>query len=313
MKFVKSVVDALSVKLKQHRIIQFFEFAAAMAVIWPLSRLPRRVAFHLGEMLGLAMYWLLKRRRDLGVRNLTVAFGETLTEQEKRAILKTTFRNLGKSLVEMLHFPRMSNAYFAEHVQMIGLEHYAAAKAKGRGVLCMSGHIGNWEMSGQALSAAGNLCSVVVRPLNNPYLNRLLERLRMLRGNRLLARGQNGLKQILTTLKANDMVVILMDQNTRRSKGIFVDFFGKPACTIPVIALVALRYHVPVIPGFIVRTGFDTHEVRFGAEIEMERTGDTQKDIEINTAKLNRILEDIIRQYPDQWLWGHHRWKTQPE
>ncbi len=301
------------VKLKKFRIIQFLEFTVVMLVAWPLSLLPRRFAFHTGEMLGMGFYWLFKRRRDLGYQNLTIAFGETFTEQEKQAILKTTYRNLGKSLVETLHFPKMNAAYLAEHVQIIGQEHCLAAKAKGRGVLCMSGHIGNWEMSGQAQSAAGHPFSVVVRPLDNPYLNRMLERLRRLHGNRVLARGQNGLKQILTALKANDMVAILIDQNTRRSKGIFVDFFGKPACTIPVIALVALRYHVPVIPGFIVRTGFDTHELRFGAEIEMERTGDTPKDIEINTAKLNRVLEDIIRQYPDQWFWVHNRWKTQPE
>ena len=284
-----------------------------MSVAWPLSVVPLRPALKIGEFIGIGMYWLLKRRRDLGFRNLTIAFGDTLSQQEKAAILKTTFRNLGKSLVETLHFPNMSKAYLAEHVKIVGLEHYFAAKAKGRGVLCMTGHVGNWEMSSHAQSAAGHPMSIVVRPLDNIYLNHKIERLRTLHGNKLLARGQNGLKQILAALKANEMVGILMDQNTRRSKGIFVDFFGKPACTIPVIALIALRYQIPVLPGFIVRTGFDTHEVRIGAEIEMERTGDTQRDIEINTAKLNRVLEEIIRQYPDQWFWVHNRWKTQPE
>ena len=299
-------------KLNKFRIVQLLEFAAAMIFAWPLLALPIRVALKIGECIGIGMYWLLKRRRDLGYRNLTIAFGDTLTEQQKQAILKTTFRNLGKSLVETLHFPNMSKAYLAEHVEIVGLEHYLAAKAKGRGVLCLTGHVGNWEMSSHAQSAAGHPLSIVVRPLDNIYLNRKIERLRALHGNKLLARGQNGLKQILTALKANDMVGILMDQNTRRSKGIFVDFFGKPACTVPVIALVALRYHVPVISAFVVRTGFDTHKLMLGPEIEMERTGDTQKDIETNTAKLNRVLEEIIRQYPDQWFWVHNRWKTQP-
>jgi len=301
------------VKLNKFRIVQFLEFAAAMSFAWPLSALPLRFALKVGECIGVGMYWLLKRRRELGFRNLTVAFGETLIDQEKEAILKTTFRNLGKSIVETLHFPKMSKEYLAEHVEIIGLEHYLAAKAKGRGVLCLTGHVGNWEMSSHAQSAAGHPLSIVVRPLDNIYLNRKIEHLRTLHGNRLLARGQNGLKQILTELKANKMVGILMDQNTRRSKGIFVDFFGKPACTIPVIALVALRYHAPVISAFIIRTGFDTHRLIISPEIEMERTNDTERDIAANTAKLNRILEEIIRQYPDQWFWVHNRWKTQPQ
>lgn len=300
-------------KLKKLHLIQFLEFAAAMTVAWPLSLLPLRLALHVGESIGMGMYWLLKRRRELGRRNLTIAFGDTLTDSEKNAILKTTFRNLGKSIVETLHFPKMSKAYLTEHVEIVGLEHYLAAKAKGRGVLCLTGHIGNWEMSSHAQSAAGHPLSIVMRPLDNVYLNCMVERMRTLHGNRLVSRGQNGLKQILAALKANDMVGILMDQNTRRSKGIFVDFFGKPACTIPVIALVALRYHTPVISAFVVRTGFDTHRLLLSQEIEMERTGDTQKDIELNTAKLNRVLEEIIRHYPDQWFWVHNRWKAQPE
>ncbi|GAK50955.1 lipid A biosynthesis acyltransferase [Candidatus Moduliflexus flocculans] len=300
-------------KLNKFRFVQFLEFAAAMTFAWPLSALPLRLALKIGEIFGIGMYWLLRRRRKLGFRNLTIAFGDTLSEQQKEAILKTTFRNLGKSIVETLHFPTMSKEYLAEHVEIIGLEHYFAAKAKGRGVLCLTGHIGNWEMSSHAHSAAGHPMSIVVRPLDNAYLNRTVERLRTLHGNRLLARGQNGLKQILAALKAREMVGILMDQNTRRSKGIFVDFFGKPACTIPVIPLIALRYDVPVISAFVVRTGFDTHRLLIGAEIEMERTGDMQNDLVINTAKLNRMLEEIIRQYPDQWFWVHNRWKTQPE
>ena len=95
-------------KLNKFRTVQFLEFAAAMAVAWPLSALPLRPALKVGEFIGVGMYWLLKRRREIGLRNLTIAFGETLTEQQKQAILKTTFRNLGKSIVETLHFPKMS-------------------------------------------------------------------------------------------------------------------------------------------------------------------------------------------------------------
>ena len=300
-------------KLRKFRVIQWLQAAAALLLALPFYVLPHRAALRVGELIGAAMYRLLKRRRDIGRKNLTIAFGDALSAQEKERILAATFRNLGKSIAETLHFPKMSAAYLAEHVQIIGQENYVAAKRKGRGVIYLTAHIGNWEMASHAQSAAGHPMSIVVRPLDNVYLNRLVMRVRTLRGNRLLARSDQGLRQILAALKNQETVGILMDQNTLRSKGIFVNFFNKPACTIPVIALLALRYHVPVVSAFIVRTGFDTHELRLSPEIEIERTGDTQRDIAANTAKFNKVIEDFIRAHPDQWFWVHNRWKTQPE
>lgn len=293
------------------RLLQILEYAAIVIVALPFRLLPRRLALRAGELLGELMYRSMRGRRALGLKNLTIAFGASLSDAEKQRILRATFRNLGKSVVEVLHFPGMSNAYLREKVEFVGAEHYITAMSKGRGLIFLSGHVGNWEMSSHAWSAAGHPVSIVVRPLDNTYLNNFVTRLRTMHGNRLLARS-NGLKQILAALRRGEAVGILMDQNTMRSRGIFVDFFGKPACTVPVIALLALRYRVPVIPGFIVRTGFDTHTLIYGPEIEIERTGDTQKDIARNTAKFNQIIEDFIRQYPDQWFWLHNRWKNQP-
>lgn len=298
-------------KLNKLRLVQFIEYILAMLAALPFYLLPQKFAFRIGELLGELLYRIMPRRRQIGYKNLTIAFGDELTEQEKYQILRSNFSNLGKSLVETLHFPKMSKDYLRGKVNILGQENFLSAKSKGRGVIYLTGHVGNWEMSSHAQSAAGHPLSIVVRPLDNRYLNKVVTRLRTIHGNKVLARG-NGLRQIIAALKNKDAVGILMDQNTLRSRGIFVDFFGKSACTIPVIAILALRYNVPVIPGFIVRTGFDTHTIHIGQEIEIQRSGDTQKDIEINTANFNKIIESFIRQYPDQWFWIHNRWKTRP-
>jgi Kdo2-lipid IVA lauroyltransferase/acyltransferase len=298
-------------KLNKLRSVQFVEFAAAMLVTLPLYLLPRIAALRLGEWIGAGMYCIMSRRRAIGYRNLTLAFGETLSDEEKHQILRITFRNLGKSLLEVIHFPKMSRREILEKVTIVGQEHYLAARAKGRGVLCLTAHCGNWEMSSHAQSAAGYPLSIVVRQLDNRWLDHVATKLRTLHGNTLLAR-KDGLKHILAALKNNASIGILMDQNTLRSKGIFVDFFGKPACTIPVIAVLALRYNVPVIPTFIVRTGFDTHTLYIFPEVALQRTGDARHDIAVNTAHFNQIIEEFIRQHPDQWFWIHNRWKTQP-
>ncbi|MBD3308737.1 lipid A biosynthesis acyltransferase [candidate division KSB3 bacterium] len=298
-------------KRQKHRFIQYLEYFGALTLAVPFYLLPRKLAFRAGEQIGELMYRTMRRRRQIGDTNLSIAFGDALSDQEKARILRSTFRNLGKSLVELLHFPKMSKAYLQEKVQIVGQENYLAAMRKGKGMIYLTAHIGNWEMSSHAQSAAGYPLNIVVRPLDNPLLDKMVTKLRTLHGNTVLTRG-HGLKQILAALRKKQAVGILMDQNTLRSRGIFVEFFGKPACTIPVIALLALRYDVPVIPGFIVRTGFDTHALHLGPEIEIQRTGDTQRDIAANTARFNQIIEDFIRRYPDQWFWIHNRWKTQP-
>ena len=298
-------------KLKKLKVVQFLEYAAVLVFTSPFYLLPHKTALRGGELIGKLLFRLLPSRREIGLKNLRIAFGDELSDEKREEILRTTFTNLGKTMVETLRMPKISREELLEKVEIVGEEHCQAAMAKGRGLIYLTGHMGCWEFSSHAYSAAGYRANTVMRPLDNPFLNDEICKRRMMFGNKLIYRG-NGLKQILSALKKGERVGILMDQNTLRSKGIFVDFFGKPACTIPVIAIVALRYNVPVVPGFIVRTGFDTHRLVFGPEIEIERSGDRQKDIAANTAKFNTIIEDVIRQYPDQWFWIHNRWKTRP-
>ncbi len=298
-------------KLKKYAAFQFLEYALAMVFAAPLYLMPRKMALRGGEYIGSLMYHILPRRREIGYNNLTLAFGDELSDEEKQHILKLNFKNLGKSIAEVLHFAKMSKEYVRGKVTIVGQEHYWKAKKRAGKVIYLTAHVGNWEMGPFALSTYDTPGTGVVRPLDNRYLDRHVTRLRTRYGNKLLARRE-GMRDILAALKRHEDIGILMDQNTKRSQGVFVDFFGKPASTIPVIAVLALRYNVPVIPIFIVRTGFDTHTIHVLPEVTLEKTGDPRKDIETNTAHFNKIIEDFIRQYPDQWFWVHNRWKTQP-
>lgn len=298
-------------KLKQRRSFQLLEYAAARFGTLPLAILPPRMAARVGEGFGMVLYYTLKRRRAIGLKNLDIAFGTSLSAEHKQQILQATFRNLGKMLAEEFQFPKMDQAYVQNKFEIVGLDNYLNARRKGRGVIFLSAHFGNWELIGPPLALNGYPFNVVVRPLDNHYLDRFLFRFRTLHGNRMIERG-GGLKLIIAALKKNETVGIIMDQNTLRSKGIFVNFFGKPACTTPSVALLALRYDVPVIPIFIIRTGLDTHRLEIGADVEILRSGDMDRDVAANTERFNQIIEAFIRQYPDQWFWVHNRWKTRP-
>ena len=234
-------------KLKDSRMIQLLEYLAVMAVALPLYWMPHRMALRAGEYLGAIMYYILPRRRQIGLKNLTIAFGDSMPDQEKERILRSNFRNLGKSIIEVLHFPKMSRADVHEKVTIVGQENCLNAMGKGRGMIYLAAHIGNWEMSSFAQSAAGYPANIVVRPLDNRYLNNFMVRVRTMYGHTILAR-RKGMRDMIAALKRQEAVGILMDQNAKRSQGIFVDFFGKPASTVPVIAILALRYDAPVVP-----------------------------------------------------------------
>ncbi len=291
-------------------IIQLLEYFCIMCIALPIYLLPVKIALLIGEWLGEMMYRLMNHRRAIGQKNLTIAFGHDISDLEKERILRSTFRNFGKLFVEVLHFPRMGNNYICKKVSILGKDNYIEAQNSGKGVLVLAAHFGNWEMASYAQSMVDAPINIVARPLDNPFLNGVVTKLRTMHGNKLLS-TKDGLKQIIKALKNRETVAILMDQNTVRDQGIFVNFFGEPACTIPVIAVLALRYDVPVIPAFLVRTGYDTHTMHIEPEISILRTREALKDIRLNTANFNKIIEKFIRKYPEQWFWIHNRWKTQ--
>jgi Kdo2-lipid IVA lauroyltransferase/acyltransferase len=265
-----------------------------------------------GKMIGGAAYYFHARLRRVGYINLQLAL-PALGEGERRTIVRQVFRNLGKLLVEFAQFPKITRENISRLVEYEGFENYQRAAERGRGVLMLTGHFGAWELCAFAQGAYGHPLSFLVRPLDNPLLDRMVNHYRELSGNRTINKNR-AVKQVLETLKGGDDVGFLIDVNTLRDQGIFCDFFGIPACSTTGLAVFALRSDAPVVPGFLVwDQELKKHRLKFEPEIPLIRTGDFKEEVRLNTARFTREIEECARLYPEQWLWVHKRWHTRPE
>jgi len=272
---------------------------------------PRPLARAIGITLALTVYAVHRRLRRVGFRNLTIAFPE-MSEPDRRRIVRGEFVSLGRQLAELCLFPRYTKENVSRIVVYEGFENFERAYARGKGVLFLTGHIGAWELSAFAHSLQGHPLSIVMRSLDNPYVDALIQRYRTMHGNRTVDKN-DFVRGLLSAMKAGETVGILMDTNMTPPQGVFVDFFGIPACTASGLARIALRTDAAVVPGFTVwDKTLRKYVLHFEPAIQLVRTADNESDIVANTAKFTNVLENIIRRYPDQWLWVHRRWKTRP-
>ena len=290
---------------------QRLEYAAAWPFIKILGILPRPLARAMGIGLAWVVYLLHVRLRQVGMRNLAMVFPEK-SEAERARILRGEFASLGRQLAEVCHFPK----YTMENVEQVivydGLENYQQAYARGKGVLFLTAHFGGWELSAFAHSMHGHRMHVVMRPLDNEYLDRLIREYRTMHGNKTVDKD-DFVRGLLSAMRAGEVVGMLMDTNMTPPQGIFVDFFGIPACTASGLARIALRTDAAVVPTFTIWDAeLGKYWLRFDPAVELVRTGDLEADIQANTQKFTSIIEDYVRKYPEQWLWVHRRWKTRP-
>ena len=288
------------------------EYAAAWPFIKILGILPRPLSRGLAIAISQLFYLLHFRLRQVGMRNLEMALPETSVAERKK-ILRGVFTSLGRQLAELCQFPRYTEENVDDVVVYDGLENYEKAYGRGKGVLFLTAHFGGWELSAFAHSLHGHWLHVVMRPMDNPYLNRLIEHYRTMHGNKTVAKD-DFVRGLLAAMKAGETVGILMDTNMTPPQGVFVDFFGIEACTASGLARIALRTDAAVVPGFTIwDESIGKYRLRFDPAIELVRTGDQESDILANTQKFTKVIEDYVRKYPEQWLWVHRRWKTRPE
>jgi len=216
------------------------------------------------------------------------------------------FRSLGRLIVTFAKFPRMTRDNIHQWIRYEGLDNFTSALARGRGVLIATGHLGNWELSAFAHAWMTAPMHIVVRPLDNPRVDRFVERRRALSGNHII-RKKEAAREILKALGTGEAVGILIDQNVGLSEGVFVDFFGVKACAGTAFVKFAHHSGAAVVPGFALWSEIEKKYVlRFYPEIPMSG------DVAVDTQRVHSLLETVIREHPDQWLWIHRRWKTRP-
>jgi KDO2-lipid IV(A) lauroyltransferase len=291
---------------------EWAEYAAVWLILKTLGVLPRGVARAAAGAIARIAYAALPKLRRTAEFNLRLAFPEWDATRRKE-VIRGMVRNLGWMAAEFARLPRYTCENIEQVVILEGHENFLEGQRRGKGVLYLTGHIGAWELSSFAHALYGFPLHYMARPLDNARVDALVNRYRGLSGNQPIFKNESA-RALLTILKESGTVGILADQNTLPAEGVFIDFFGKTACTTTGIARVALHTDAAVVPGYAYWDGsIGKYRLRFEPAVELVRTGDTERDVFVNTQKFAAVIEGIIRKHPEQWVWVHARWKTRPK
>jgi KDO2-lipid IV(A) lauroyltransferase len=274
--------------------------------------LPRKVAMKFFGSLGGLAFMIMKQERMKTISNLSIAYGKEKDQAEIKAMAREVWVNLGKSGAEFaVKMGEDKPEHFFRDLEVIGNEHLQEAIKRGRGILGLISHMGCWEGTALGLPMLGIPAYAIGKRLGNEQLNDLLFESRGKKGVQTLARGSS-YKTILRVLAENNLVGILIDQDTD-VRGVFVDFYGRPAYTPIGAAMLAMDSGAPVLPMFYLKKDDDTYVFIIEKEIPLVLTGNRRKDMEENTRRFHGVIEKYIKKYPTQWVWMHNRWKTTPE
>ncbi|HTG91220.1 MAG TPA: lysophospholipid acyltransferase family protein [Pyrinomonadaceae bacterium] len=295
---------------KHGKLQTSLEYAAARIILSVVGALPFRQSIRLGRFFGLIAYLVASELRRTGEINLKLAFPQK-TAEERRQLLKGCFESLGRALGVFSHFADPPESILSA-LEPSGIEHLDQVKASGRGAILFTAHLGAWELTSYGLSLLGHPVSFLVRPIDNPKIEEIVDRYRTRTGNKTLDKF-SAARSMVKTLRSGEFLGLLIDLNALEDEAIFVNFFGVPASTNFMTAKLALRSDVPIIPVF---APWDKTRQKFllqvNEPVEFERSGDEEADVRELTTRLTQHFEDQIRRYPDQWLWIHKRWKTRP-
>lgn len=290
---------------------KWLEFCVAWVLLKFLGVLPRWMARATGARMAAILLWFRPSLRRTALFNLRLAFPEW-TKARRRRTLRGLVRQIGWMAAEFAHFPKYSRENIKRLVVLDGFENFAAAQARRRGILFLTGHMSAWELAPFAHALYGHPLHFLVRPIDNARVDALVNRYRCLSGNRPIEKNQSA-RTILGVLREGGTVGILADHNTSPEEGVFVNFFGIPASTTTGVARIALRTDAAVLPGYLCwDENLRKYRLRFEPTVELARTGDEQKDILENTQRFTRVVEEYARAHPDQWLWVHKRWNNRP-
>ena len=288
----------------RHRL----EHAAVVAVRFVARRLPRPLSLGLGTALGRLFHVLHRPRRELAVANLRAAFPER-GDAECRAILRATFEQFGRHVVDFLNFTGMRPERMLELVEVEGARHVEEAEAQGRGVMYFTGHFGSWELQVLVHAYRFGPIVMVARTLDNPLLERMIERLRGSAGTRVVPR-RGAVRGLLRALKRGESVGMMIDQHMQDRSAVEVSFFRRPASTTSAVAALALRTGAPIIPVFALPLPRGRYRLVYEAPVEPPGPGDPDP-VRTYTQRCTDVLETYVRRHPHLWLWMHRRWRAQ--
>ncbi len=300
-------------KMSLRRCIDALVYWCALPILRLVALLPWHWAVALGGLAGRVAFWLDRRHRLIAIRNLEIAFPEKPLDWRKD-VARRCFENFGKTVLELPALRYKSTREILERVSFEGLDHYLTARRQctQKGLLFLTAHFGNWELMAVAQGLQGHRLCFVARPLDNPYMDRWLEALRIRAGNRVIAK-RGASKGVYAALKRGEVVGLLMDQAVTGRDGVFVDFFGTLAGTSKGMAVLACRLDVPVLPAYTIRQDDGvSHRVVIEPPVPITVTGNWEHDIRENTQRFQKVLEHIVRRDPSQWFWMHRRWKRSP-
>ncbi len=290
---------------------QRLEYGAARALLGLLGILPFPFGRRAAEAVGMIAGRLVRRWRCVAEQNLRRAMPE-LDGHQRLGVQRGVFRNLGRVALVLACAPKWDRDHFRKQVEFVGLDHFREAEARGRGVLLLTAHLGNWELGALAHGALVGPMHVMVRPIANELVDGFIESRRRSHGNEVIPK-QRSARAVLEVLRANGTVGILADQNTHPEEAVFVDFFGSPAAANRGFARIAQHSRAAVVPAVAWwNERSRRHVIEYGPTLEVDPPDESNQSTLVNSQRFQSTLEVLIRKHPDQWLWIHRRWKTRP-
>lgn len=293
-------------------MVYFLQYLIMQIFIWFVHLLPWKLAYFLGTTLGDVLYFVVKPRKNLILENLNNARGFELNCQEKEKLTRQVYRNFGKTLIEFVKIIRWDKKTIDKVVKIEGLDNLQEAKQRGKGVVLLTGHIGNWHVMGMAVTLNGYPVNNVIKRQRNSWvadwIAAQIERAKM----RSIFQSSNNPREIIKALRNGDIVEFLGDLHAGDG-GVFIDFLGRPASTYPGPVVLAIRTGAPIVVAVDVRLKDNTHRVFIEEPVYLDAGKADEEQVIKHLFLLTKRLEKYIIKYPDQWFWLHNRWKTQPE
>ena len=300
-------------KSPRNRALDYLVYMAVRLMVCVAQAMPVSASYRFADGLARLLHRLDGRHRSVAHENLRHAYGDELTADDRDRIVRGCYRHFCRMLMEMLHAPRkVRRADWRERVRLVGHEPAVGRLIDGGPLIVLSGHFGNWELAGYIFNLFGFPSSAVARPLDNPHLDRFLRSFRSRTGGSLIAK-KGGSDAMLEVVERGGVIALLADQDAG-PKGLFIDFFGRPASTFKAIGLLAITHRVPILVGAAIRVGDDfRYDLICEELIEPHQWEGRPDDLLWITKRYTAALERLVRRAPEQYLWLHRRWKTRPK